>query len=113
MPGRIPFEEFKSLLYAKFTPTQDEFSQAFQILRARSLPAELCFYILDFADYTPSHLKVPDDPLHPANAIELEEHLSYCWQLLIRVNTLAQFAEWELNWEQSIKKILAAFLEDL
>lgn len=78
-----------------------------RILHKRGLPHELILMILGYVDRCPpSRMSVPHDPLHPENCHELRQYLTYCWQLIIRCNMMAQALGREMDWENEVAEIL-------
>ena len=62
-------------------------------LQVLGLPMELVLHVMRLADYYPQRkLNVPHDPLHPGNREELEEHLDYCWDLLVHCDMVRMAA---------------------
>lgn len=59
--------------------------------------------ILEFADEKPyRRTSIPNGPLHPSNAAELEKYLSECWMILVRVDMLAKMVGAMFEWESLV-----------
>jgi hypothetical protein len=63
-----------------YLPHHTDVQAVWWMLGQKGSPAELAEPIVQQAGYDHSRrgLKVPDDPLHPANRVELEVYLEYC-----------------------------------
>ncbi|KJZ73509.1 hypothetical protein HIM_07065 [Hirsutella minnesotensis 3608] len=85
----------------------DAAQYASRVLREKGLPPELCYMILSYLNSgPPGRLPVSRDPLHPDNREELGKYLTYCWQLIVRCNMMAQALGKEIEWEEYICQVL-------
>lgn len=87
--GRVPIEEFLSLWLPGYPAHEPSYSDTIwvrMIICSKGLPIELALDIMELADYNPinGQLDPPYDPLHPLNREQLDKHLKYCWQTMVR-----------------------------
>lgn len=103
MPVSKLFRSWRPQNTKPYAPLLRDVHTVDQYLRQKGLPPELSTEVLKLADYTMKRrLVVPDDPLHPNNAVELQKYLNYCWQLLIRTDLVARALGRRIQWEEEI-----------
>ncbi|KAJ5484198.1 hypothetical protein N7539_005994 [Penicillium diatomitis] len=111
--GKVPIEEFLTLenpAYMGHPPSQSGVALIQSYLFEKGLPAELVLMVMDLADYKPiGRLSEPHDPFHPSNRMELDQYVTYCWQLLVRCEMLASALDMRIPWEKLIADCLVEF----
>lgn len=101
--GILPIGEFLNLegsLYDQYQPLECDVESVKIGLFSKGLPCEIVVMIMDFADYKPTRvLKIPHDPLHPANRAELDRYLDQCWQIIIGCSIMNnECGEYPIDW---------------
>jgi hypothetical protein len=107
--GLLSFDEFVNLessLADEYQPMKPDVIFVQQLLFSKGLPAELMLEIMDLADYKEKRvLKVPHDPLHPANRAELNEYLDQCWQTIISCDILSDTLDMKaIDWQDRVHR---------
>ncbi|RAK95075.1 uncharacterized protein BO80DRAFT_369676, partial [Aspergillus ibericus CBS 121593] len=90
---------------AGFQPDVTDTARVELYLRMKGLPQELVWQITALADYDsqrPRRLPIPHDPLHRDNHRALRQYLTFCWQIMVRCNMLAQEVGIEINWVSEV-----------
>jgi hypothetical protein len=82
------------------------------MLKSKGLPTELALQVLRWAEYKPAgRLWHRDDPLHAENAEELKKYLSFCWNMLVRIEMLVRECGKNLDWESEVANAMCVLFE--
>lgn len=103
--GIMPFEEFLAVDGpVNHIPSLLDVRVVQSVLKATGLPTELVLSVMDCADYSPrAKLVASHDPLHPLNKDVLDEHLKYCWELLVRCEMVRRTWKHSIDWEDTVQ----------
>lgn len=87
-----------------YVPSTSDIIETRRALQRKGLPLELADGIMDMAKYdkTIRQLAVAHDPFDPTNKNELNEHIQYCWNLLIRCELVSRVIRMDLKWEELV-----------
>lgn len=92
-------------------PSDWDVSEVRMILCRMGLPVEIALQVLEDAEYFPKRrLRVPHDPFHPENKVELERYLEYCWALLVRCEMAATEMESGVPWRALVGECIVNLL---
>lgn len=106
--GLFSFDEFLNLegsLKDQYQPLESDVELVKLDLFSKGLPYEIVVMIMDFADYKAKRvLKIPHDPLHPANRAELDLYLDQCWQMIIGCSIMNNtIGEYPIDWQDIVQ----------
>ncbi|KAJ5148124.1 60S ribosomal protein L43 [Penicillium atrosanguineum] len=111
--GKVPFDDFLAMQNLnEYEAALPDTEQVLSILGSRGLPVELALDIMEFADYIPKRkLNVAHDPFHSDNKEQLAQYLSYCWQLLVRCDMMANELSMKIDWEETVTDCIGQLWE--
>lgn len=116
--GLLSFDEFLNLEGPfpsdQYQPLESDVESVRQELLSQDLPPELVLMIMNFADYKAKRvLKVPHDPLHPANKAELDRYLDQCWQIIVACDILDHELGGNLiDWQSEIHSVVKSLFHN-
>lgn len=107
--GIMPIQDFLEFeTVTSHVATASEVVHVMRMLSVKGLPVEIATEIMELAGYEPRRrLKVPHDPLHQDNAIELDRYLSLCWDLLLRCDMMGKALGEPIEWDVWVSQCIA------